>query len=409
MGLPDINEIRKEFPLFRNEPKLVYLDSCATSQKPDRVLKAVREFYEKNNANPFRGIYDLSERATEAYEDARRTVAGFINAEDPEEIVFTRNATESLNLVAFSIGELLVGEGDEVVISVSEHHSNMLPWRYMAERKKAKVKYVDCGPDGSVSPEELAKVMSDKTKIVAVTAMSNVFGKMNDLKALAAMAHTHGAVFVADGAQSVPHGITDVRDTDVDFLAFSGHKLLAPMGIGVLYGKRRLLEDMPPFLTGGEMIERVSTEDVIYAGSPHKFEAGTVNAGGAVGLSAAIAWIEELGMENLMKRELALTEQALEGMKKIPGIKVVGGERAEDHNGIITFKVENVHPHDVSAILAEEGIAVRAGHHCAEPLHRFIGIPSTTRASIMFYNTEEEIERFLRAVSGIRRLMGYGE
>jgi cysteine desulfurase/selenocysteine lyase len=409
MGLSDINEIRKEFPLFKNEPELVYLDNCATSQKPDRVLKAVREFYEKNNANPFRGIYDLSERATEAYEDARRAVAGFINAEDPEEIVFTRNATESLNLAAFSLGELLVGEGDEVVISVSEHHSNMLPWRYMAERKKAKVKYVDCGPDGSVSPEELAKVMSDKTKIVAVTAMSNVFGKMNDLKALAAMAHTHGAVFVADGAQSVPHGITDVRDTDVDLLAFSGHKLLAPMGIGVLYGKRRLLEDMPPFLTGGEMIERVSTEDVIYAGSPHKFEAGTVNAGGAVGLSAAIAWIEELGMENLMKRELALTNQALEGMKKIPGIKVVGGERAEDHNGIITFKVENVHPHDVSAILAEEGIAVRAGHHCAEPLHRFIGIPSTTRASIMFYNTEEEIERFLRAVSGIRRLMGYGE
>ncbi len=409
MGLSDINEIRKEFPLFKNEPELVYLDSCATSQKPDRVLKAVREFYEKNNANPFRGIYDLSERATEAYEDARRAVAGFINADDPEEIVFTRNATESLNLAAFSLGELLVGEGDEVVISVSEHHSNMLPWRYMAERKKAKVKYVDCGPDGSVSPEELAKVMSEKTKIVAVTAMSNVFGKMNDLKALAAMAHTHGAVFVADGAQSVPHGITDVRDTDVDLLAFSGHKLLAPMGIGVLYGKRRLLEDMPPFLTGGEMIERVSTEDVIYAGSPHKFEAGTVNAGGAVGLSAAIAWIEELGMENLMKRELALTNQALEGMKKIPGIKVVGGERAEDHNGIITFKVENVHPHDVSAILAEEGIAVRAGHHCAEPLHRFIGIPSTTRASIMFYNTEEEIERFLRAVSGIRRLMGYGE
>jgi cysteine desulfurase/selenocysteine lyase len=409
MGLSDINEIRKEFPLFKNEPELVYLDSCATSQKPDRVLNAVREFYEKNNANPFRGIYDLSERATEAYEDARRAVAGFINADDPEEIVFTRNATESLNLAAFSLGELLVGEGDEVVISVSEHHSNMLPWRYMAERKKAKVKYVDCGPDGSVSPEELAKVMSEKTKIVAVTAMSNVFGKMNDLKALAAMAHTHGAVFVADGAQSVPHGITDVRDTDVDLLAFSGHKLLAPMGIGVLYGKRRLLEDMPPFLTGGEMIERVSTEDVIYAGSPHKFEAGTVNAGGAVGLSAAIAWIEELGMENLMKRELALTNQALEGMKKIPGIKVVGGERAEDHNGIITFKVENVHPHDVSAILAEEGIAVRAGHHCAEPLHRFIGIPSTTRASIMFYNTEEEIERFLRAVSGIRRLMGYGE
>lgn len=409
MGLSDINEIRKEFPLFKNEPEMVYLDSCATSQKPDRVLNAVREFYEKNNANPFRGIYDLSERATEAYEDARRAVAGFINAEDPEEIVFTRNATESLNLAAFSLGELLVGEGDEVVISVSEHHSNMLPWRYMAERKKAKVKYVDCGSDGSVSPEELAKVMSDKTKIVAVTAMSNVFGKMNDLKALAAMAHTHGAVFVADGAQSVPHGITDVRDTDVDLLAFSGHKLLAPMGIGVLYGKRRLLEDMPPFLTGGEMIERVSTEEVIYAGSPHKFEAGTVNAGGAVGLSAAIAWIEELGMENLMKRELALTDQALEGMKKIPGIKVVGGERAEDHNGIITFKVENVHPHDVSAILAEEGIAVRAGHHCAEPLHRFIGIPSTTRASIMFYNTEEEIERFLRAVSGIRRLMGYGE
>ena len=407
MSLIDVKEIRKDFALFRDNPNLAYLDNSATSQKPDCVLDAVREFYEKENANPFRGIYDLSEKATAAYESARKTVASFLNAQSEKEIVFTRNASESLNLAAFSLGELMVGEGDEVVVSVSEHHSNMLPWRAMAERRHAKIRYLNCRPDGELRAEELEKVMTDRTKIVAVTAMSNVFGKKNDLKALAAVAHKHNAILVADGAQSVPHGKTDVRETDADLLAFSGHKLLAPMGIGVLYGKKRLLDRMPPFLTGGEMIERVSTEEIVYSEAPHKFEAGTVNAGGAVGLARAIRYITDLGIENIEEREKELTEYALERLSRVTGITIVGSERAEDHNGIVTFRVQNVHPHDVSAILAENDIAVRAGHHCAEPLHRFIGIPSTTRASLMFYNTEEEIDRFVTAVSGIRGLMGY--
>lgn len=407
MSLIDVKEIRKDFALFRDNPNLAYLDNSATSQKPDCVLNAVREFYEKENANPFRGIYDLSEKATAAYESARKSVASFLNAQSEKEIVFTRNASESLNLAAFSLGELMVGEGDEVVVSVSEHHSNMLPWRAMAERRHAKIRYLNCRPDGELRPEDLEKLMTDRTKIVAVTAMSNVFGKKNDLKALAAVAHKHNAILVADGAQSVPHGKTDVRETDADLLAFSGHKLLAPMGIGVLYGKKRLLDRMPPFLTGGEMIERVSTEEIVYSEAPHKFEAGTVNAGGAVGLARAIRYITDLGIENIEEREKELTEYALERLSRVPGITIVGSERAEDHNGIVTFRVQNVHPHDVSAILAENDIAVRAGHHCAEPLHRFIGIPSTTRASLMFYNTEEEIDRFVTAVSGIRGLMGY--
>ncbi len=407
MSLIDVKEIRKDFALFRDNPNLAYLDNSATSQKPDCVLDAVREFYEKENANPFRGIYDLSEKATAAYESARKTVASFLNAQSEKEIVFTRNASESLNLSAFSLGELMVGEGDEVVVSVSEHHSNMLPWRAMAERRHAKIRYLNCRPDGELRAEDLEKLMTDRTKIVAVTAMSNVFGKKNDLKALAAVAHKHNAILVADGAQSVPHGKTDVRETDADLLAFSGHKLLAPMGIGVLYGKKRLLDRMPPFLTGGEMIERVSTEEIVYSEAPHKFEAGTVNAGGAVGLARAIRYITDLGIENIEEREKKLTEYALERLSRVPGFTIVGSERAEDHNGIVTFRVQNVHPHDVSAILAENDIAVRAGHHCAEPLHRFIGIPSTTRASLMFYNTEEEIDRFVTAVSGIRGLMGY--
>ncbi len=407
MSFINIDEIRREFALFREAKDLVYLDNSATSQKPDCVLDAVRTFYEKENANPFRGIYELSERATNAYENSRKTVAGFLNAAASEEIVFTRNASESLNLAAFSLGELLVGEGDEVVISISEHHSNMLPWRSMAERKGAVVKYLNCGKDGGLEPSELEKLMTDRTRIVAVTAMSNVFGKLNDLKALAAVAHSKNAVIVADGAQSVPHAKTDVKETDVDLLAFSGHKLLAPMGIGVLYGKKELLKKMPPFLTGGEMIERVSTEEIVYSETPHKFEAGTVNAGGAVGLAQAIKYLESIGMDNIVKREHELTEYAMNRLRMVPGITVIGSPKAGDHNGILTFKVENVHPHDVSAILADNNIAVRAGHHCAEPLHMFLGIPSTTRASIMFYNTEEEIDKFIKCVSEIRGLMGY--
>ena len=401
-----IEEIRADFPFF-GKTDLAYLDNSATSQRPTQVIEAVEQFYYHKNANPFRGLYDLSVEATDAYEAARDRVAGFVNAASAAEIIFTRNASESLNLVAYSLGELVLREGDEVVCSVVEHHSNLLPWQHAARRAGAVVKYLAPEKDGSFLPEKLEELMSEKTKIVALTAMSNVFGQMNDVKSLAAVAHKYGAYYVADGAQSVPHGKTDVQELDVDFLAFSGHKMLAPMGIGVLYGKEKLLDKMPPFLTGGEMIETVSLTEVTYAELPHKFEAGTVNAGGAVGLAAAIDYLEAIGMDEIIARETELSRLAFERIKAIPHIELVGADTAEGHHGIFTFRVEGVHPHDVAAILADQKLAVRAGHHCAEPLHQHIGIPSTTRASLMFYNTEAEVEQLAEGIRNIRPFMGY--
>ena len=410
----DIKEIRKDFRFFDN-PEIAYLDNSATSQRPERVLNAVSEYYRYSNANPFRGLYDLSIRATDEYEAAREKVRAFINASSEREVIFTRNASEGLNLAAFSLGDMLLDEGDEIITTVMEHHSNLLPWQQTAKRHGAVVKYLKVDEDGSIDMDELKGMLSERTKIVALTAMSNVFGRINDIKTIATL--VHGAalpdgktpVLIADGAQSVPHTKTDVKDLDVDLLAFSGHKMLAPMGIGVLYGKEKILKKMPPFLTGGEMIETVSLEEVTYAELPHKFEAGTVNAGGAIGLSAAIDFINDVGMDDMIEREHYLTKIAFEGARKIPGIKIRGSKNADEHNGIITFKVEGVHPHDVASIMADGGVAVRAGHHCAEPLHQFLQIPSTTRASIMFYNTEEEVERFVKVLGSVRPLMGYKE
>ena len=402
----NVQEIRKDFPFFEKS-ELAYLDNSATTQRPRQVVEAVMDYEYHHNSNPFRGLYELSIDATERYEAARTRVAQFIKAESDKEIIFTRNASESLNLVAYSLGEMCLQEGDEIITTVVEHHSNMLPWRLAAKRHGATVKYLECEQDGSFSLEKFKNLLSERTRIVAMTAMSNIFGRIIDIKSFAAEAHKVGAYFVADGAQSVPHSITDVKQLDVDFLAFSGHKLLAPMGIGVLYGKQELLEKMPPFLSGGEMIEYVTLEDITYAELPHKFEAGTVNAGGAVGLAAAIDYLETIGLHNIEERELELTRMALEGMKKIPHIIVLGSDKAEEHHGILTFKVEGVHPHDIAAIIADANVAVRAGHHCAEPLHQFLGIPSTTRASLMFYNTEDEVQRFLDIVAKIRPMMGY--
>lgn len=403
----DIQKIRSDFPFF-DKSDLAYLDNSATTQRPRQVVEAVADYEYHHNSNPFRGLYELSIDATERYEAARTKVAKFINAKSDKEIIFTRNASESLNLVAYSLGEMCLKEGDEVIITVVEHHSNMLPWRLAAKRYGATVKYLECEEDGSFSLEKFKSLLTDKTKIVAMTAMSNIFGRIIDIKSFAAAAHDVGAYFVADGAQSVPHSKTDVQNLDVDFLAFSGHKMLAPMGIGVLYGKEELLKKMPPFLSGGEMIEYVTFDDITYAELPHKFEAGTVNACGAVGLAAAIDYIEQIGIEAIEERELELTRMALEGMQAIPHITVLGSDKAEEHHGILTFKIDGVHPHDIAAIIADSNVAVRAGHHCAEPLHHFIGIPSTTRASLMFYNTEEEVERLLEVMRNIRKMMGYG-
>ncbi len=407
----NVNDIRKDFPFFEKST-LAYLDNSATTQRPRQVVEAVADYEYHHNSNPFRGLYELSIDATERYEAARAKVAGFINAESDKEIIFTRNASESLNLVAYSLSEMLhkegkLGEGDEIITTVVEHHSNMLPWRLAAERYGATVRFLECEEDGSFSLDRFKELLTDRTRIVAMTAMSNIFGRVIDIKAFAGVAHEVGAYFIADGSQSVPHSKTDVQDLGVDFLAFSGHKMLAPMGIGVLYGKQEILEKMPPFLSGGEMIEYVTLDSITYAELPHKFEAGTVNAGGAVGLAAAIDYIESVGLHNIEERELELTKIALDGMKKIPHVIVLGSDAAEEHHGILTFKIEGVHPHDIAAIIADSDVAVRAGHHCAEPLHQFIKIPSTTRASLMFYNTEEEVERLLEVMSKIRPMMGY--
>ncbi len=397
--------IREEFPLI-NSTSLAYLDNSATVQKPKCVLDAVSRYYENDNANPMRGLYDLSLRATEDYEKARSAAARFIGATH-EEIVFTRNASESLNLVAYSYGMNFIKEGDEIIVSVAEHHSNFLPWQQVAKVTGAKVVWYDCEKDGRFDLDTLLGLLSDKTKLLAITQVSNVLGRVNDVKTMAKMVHEKGGVIVVDGSQSVPHMAVNVKDLDADFFAFSGHKMYAPMGIGVLYGKKALLDKMPPFLYGGEMIESVTKERTTFAEVPHKFEAGTVNAGGAAGLLAAIEFIEKYGFDFITKREDMLTKRAFDRMKEMPFIKILGGEKAEDHHGIIAFQVEGVHPHDVSQIFADSDIAVRAGHHCAQPLHKHLGIMSSTRMSVAFYNTEEEIDRFIEVLSGIRSRMGY--
>lgn len=405
----DVKRIREDFPLLAGRKDLIYLDSAATSQKPACVLEAERSFYEKYNANPLRGLYELSEKATQCYEDARRTVQRFVGAKHPEEIVFTRNATESLNLAAYSLSELLLSEGDEIVVSILEHHSNIVPWQQAAKRTGAVLKYAECRADGKIGVRELENVLTERTKIVSITQMSNVLGCVNDIKAIAELCHKRGIVVIADGAQSVPHMPVNVQELDVDFLAFSGHKMLAPMGIGVLYGKKEWLEKMPPFLTGGEMIEYVTRDSATYAEVPHKFEAGTVNAAGAYALAQAIRYMEQIGFEKIVKREETLTKLAMAEMKKLPEIHILGSDDPAEHHGIIAFTVKDVHSHDVAEILNADGIGVRAGHHCAQPLMAFLKTPSTARASFSFYNTEEEILRFVESLKTLRRRMGYGE
>ena len=400
-------ECRKDFDILKSG-EYVYFDNAATSQRPRQVLEAVSEFYKTTNANPLRGLYDWSMGATECYEGARKTVAAFIGAKTPEEIIFTRNTTESINLVAYSYGLDNVKEGDEIVITVMEHHSNMLPWQMVAKKNKAKLIYLEPDEEGVISREEYTSKITDKTRIVAVGHVSNVMGVTNPVKEITEYAHSKGAIVVVDGAQSTPHMKVDVQDIGCDFFAFSGHKMLAPMGIGALYGRKELLENMQPFLTGGEMIEYVTREDATYAELPHKFEAGTVNAGDAVGLETAIKYIEEIGFEAIEKQEQKLTALLMEGLAKLPYIKVYGSKDPRKHCGIVTFTMDGVHPHDLSSVLNDDKVCIRAGHHCAQPLMQFIGAGSTARASVYFYNTEEEVKIFLDKLSKVREVMGYG-
>ena len=401
-------DYRQDFPLLRENP-IVYLDSAATAQRPDVVIEAEMEFYRNYNANPLRGLYSLGIEATDRYEEARECVAKFIHAASAKEIIFTRNATESLNLIAYSYGLSHLREGDEIVVSILEHHSNQLPWRMVAEKTGAVVKYLECDRQGHISDADLQAAFSEKTKLVAVTQVSNVLGIRTPIDKIVALARKSGAVVVLDAAQSTPHMEVDVQKLGVDFLAFSGHKLMAPMGIGVLYGRKELLSEMSPFLTGGEMIRTVTRDKVVYAELPHKFEAGTVNGAGAWALAAAIRYLQEVGYEQIQKQELLLTTQLMDGLKKVPHVQVQGSPDPKEHCGIVSFTIDGVHPHDVSSILDADGIAVRAGHHCAQPLMQQIGVMSTTRASMYFYNTEEDIEKLLASVQTIRRRMGYGE
>lgn len=406
--MADIRDYKKDFPLLMQD-RTIYFDNSATSQRPQCVIDAEMDFYLNHNANPLRGSYPLSVEATDIYENARASVAKFINAANARQIVFTRNTTESMNLIAYSYGLSNVKAGDEILVSIMEHHSNLLPWQMVCRNTGATLKFIDCEQDGSVDLDKVRELITDKTKIVAITQVSNVLGRVNPIAEIAKMAHEKNAVIVVDGAQSTPHMAVDVQALDADFFAFSGHKVFGPMGIGVLYGKKEHLKKMPPFMYGGEMIDSVTRFDAKYAEVPHKFEGGTVNAAGAAGLAAAIKYVDSIGFDYMHERELAVTKRALEGMKAIPHVNILGSDKAEEHTGILTFTVDDVHPHDVSEILISDGIAVRAGHHCAQPLLNHLGVSSTTRASFMFYNTEAEVDTFLESLSSVRERMGYGK
>lgn len=401
-------DFRQDFPIFKGND-YIYFDNAATSQRPQAVIDAVADFYQKSNANPLRGLYDWSVDATERYEHARSTVAKFIGAKESCEIVFTRNTTESMNLIAYSYGLKNVGKDDEIVISVMEHHSNILPWQMVCRQTGAKLVWLEPDEEGVITEDEYKSKITDKARIVSIGHVSNVLGVTNPVKEIAAYAHDKGAVVVVDGAQSVPHMKVDVNEIGADFLAFSGHKLMAPMGIGVLYGKKDLLEAMDPFLTGGEMIEYVTRDSATWAELPHKFEAGTVNAADAVGLEAAINYIESVGFDFIKEQEHKITRLLMDGMSELSYIKVYGSKDPKKHCGIVTFTIDGVHPHDISSVLNEDHVCVRAGHHCAQPLMQFLKVGSTARASLYFYNTEEEVKRFLEVLKGVRKVMGYGD
>lgn len=396
-----------DFPILRSEMNgfpLAYLDNSATTQKPHDVVRSICGYYGGCNANPHRGVYELSVKATKVYEDARRKVAEFLNAKSTLEIIFTKNATESLNLIAYSYGLNNLRGGDEILITIAEHHSNLVPWQRVAQATGAKLNYIYLTANGNLSAEDIDKKLTRRTKILAVTQISNVLGLINDVKTLAAKAHEVGAIIVVDGSQSVPHIPVDVQDIDADFLAFSGHKMLSPMGIGVLYGKQKILEEMPPFLSGGDMIEYVEEQTTTYAELPQKFEAGTQNVGGAAGLASAIDYLHGVGFDEIERIERDLTTCAITELKKIPYVELYGCD-AENKIGLITFNIKDVHPHDVATILDAEGVAIRAGHHCAQPLMKYLGQNATCRASFYFYNTQRDVERLIEAIQKVRSVM----
>ncbi|GLI85587.1 cysteine desulfurase SufS [Rossellomorea marisflavi] len=394
----DIQEIRKHFPILDQEVNghpLVYLDSAATSQKPISVIEAVSDYYKGYNSNVHRGVHTLGTRATDGYEGAREKVRSFINAATTEEVIFTRGTTTSINTVAASYGRANVEEGDEIVITHMEHHSNIIPWQQLAKEKGAVLKYVPLQEDGTITLEDVRATITSRTKIVAIMMVSNVLGTMNPIKEITKIAHENGAVMMVDGAQAAPHMKIDVQDLDCDFFAFSGHKMVGPTGIGVLYGKKKHLEAMEPVEFGGEMIDFVGLYDSTWKELPWKFEGGTPIIAGAIGLGAAIDFLEDIGLSNIEAHEHKLAAYALEKMSAVEGMTIFGPQDPAQRAGLVTFNIDDVHPHDVATVLDSEGIAVRAGHHCAQPLMKWLNVSATARASFYLYNTEEEIDRLV--------------
>lgn len=395
----DINEIRKQFPVLDQlvyGKQLVYFDNAATTQKPLCVIERERDYYLHENCNIHRGVHYLSQMATEAYENARKTVAGFINAKHSEEIVFTRGTTESLNLLATSLGQLLVNEGDKVVVSAMEHHSNMVPWQQMIHHKKGQLLVIRMDKNGILDLNHYEELLKQRPKIVSIAHISNTLGTINPVKEMIVMAHKYDIPVIVDGAQSMAHRVIDVQDLDCDFYVFSGHKMYAPMGIGGLYGKKEWLEKMPPYQFGGEMVDTVSFEKTTFNKVPFKFEAGTPNVGAALGLEAAVKFIQSFDRKEVEAYEDELLNYATEQLSSIAGMRFIG--QAPERNGLISFVIDGIHPYDLGTIIDKMGVAVRTGHHCAEPVMTFFGIPGTVRASFAMYNTKEEIDIFIKAV-----------
>jgi cysteine desulfurase/selenocysteine lyase len=406
-SLFDVLALRREFPILQqqvNGRPLAFLDSGASSQKPRRVIACLEEYYERYNANVHRGVYKLSEEATFAFERARGKVAKFVGANSPKEIIFTRNTTEAINLVARAWGDANVRAGDRILLSVMEHHSNLVPWQQLAQRSGARLDFIEIDGEGRLVLEGLDTLLTEQTRIVALTHQSNVLGTINPVREIAARAHDVGALVLVDGAQSVPHMPVHVQELGVDFLAFSGHKMCGPTGVGALWGRRKILEAMPPFLGGGSMIKNVALHETTYADIPARFEAGTPAIGEAIALGEAVDFLGSIGMEKVYAHELHLLSYALERLSQVEGLRIYGPKTLEMRGAAVSFTLEGVHPHDVAAMLDGEGIAVRAGHHCCQPLHALLDIPASTRASFYLYNIAEEVDRLAVGLEKTRKL-----
>ena len=401
----DVEKVRKDFPILHqmiNGKPLIYLDNAATSQKPKNVIDAIETYYREYNSNIHRGVHTLSENATETYESSRLKIKNFINANSTKEIVFVRGATEAINLVAQSLGRDSLNENDEIIITELEHHSNIVPWQLLSQQTGAKLKFIPINNKGELIEEEYKKLLNKKTRIVAVGHISNALGTINPIETIITMAHEYGAKVLIDGAQAAPHTLIDVKKLDCDFYVFSGHKLFGPTGVGVLYGKKDLLEKMPPYQGGGDMIKMVSMKETQYNDLPYKFEAGTPNIAGVIGLGAAIDYVNEIGLENISTYENELLNYANQQASEITGLKFIGTARQKA--SILSFTLDGIHPHDVGTILNSEGIAIRTGHHCAMPVMEYFKIPATSRASFTFYNTHEEIDALIKAIEKCKKV-----